>query len=353
MHRPVKLNDNRKRRIPLSVLRVTLLLMFGLSLGTTSVSRASILSDVTVAGDISIDFRSYVEDPDLQAETRDALSMAAADVFVGTQFAVTSERHEGNWAMISVASLDGPGCSVEYIGAGSCGDVILAAHEAGTGWAAALRGTPEFSDLLATAPAWFVASDAKGLLDPLAVGASDSVSAASVIYRFPWAPGDWQYRQGWHEGSALDIGTWGDDKRVLAAADGVIVDRCISPTGHSANVTIVHDDGRTVDYYHLDKSRLGEDIEEGRGVLRGQVLGSLLGGWWDWDDCGEAYNSSDQSAHLHWVLNLNSGESFTADGWTIDYGDNTWRKGTETRGVGSDLTSSNYLLVKQIKPLPT
>ena len=203
-------------------------------------------------------------------------------------------------------------------------DLILAKREDGEIWSVALAGTEDFSNLIKTAPDSFIAQEAKPFLDPL----STSSLAQTTIYEFPWVPGNWEYRNGWHS-SALDIGTRGTaDKRVLASADGYITFICEGT--QSANVHIRHSDGRTLEYFHINITQLASGIEEGKPVLRGQLLGTLRSGHWSYDGCGQAPSQSDDSAHLHWVIPLGPGNSIEVDGWTINYGNDTWTKGTST-----------------------
>ncbi|MBN1889051.1 MAG: hypothetical protein JW850_13740, partial [Thermoflexales bacterium] len=285
---------------------------------------------------ISVSFGTYVQDADLQKAVFEALSNRPLDLLVGNQFAVTSENRQSDWLLISVVSLDGPDSLEELVGSGDSAGLMVAKKDTSTGWYVALAGTPLFSDLLDNAPKLLVASEAKPYLDPLAVLPA---SANSVEYKFPWAEGDWQYRQGWHPANAVDIGTWGADKRVLASAGGTVSYICRGRL--SANVHIRDNDGVTLQYYHIDVNQLGSGITEGAVVERGRVLGVLRPGTWSKDDdklpsgtyCGYTSGQLSYSAHIHWVIPTNGG--FTVDGWTITYPDSTWRKGDEARNPGT------------------
>jgi len=298
--------------------------------------------------EVSIDFRTFVKDLSLQEAVFDAMRTKPSNLLIGSHFAVTSERIEGDWRLISIASLDGPRCSIEYVGSGDCGGLILATTSRTLGSQAALAGTQAFSRLMSSVPESFVSSEGKLHLDPLRV-ASLAVGD-EVVYEFPWPPGAWEYRQGWHD-QALDIGTHGSDKRALAAADGYITYICRGEL--SDNITINHGvgvGGRKLEYFHFDKSLLGLGIEEGEEVLRGQILGSLRPDTWSWDGCGLTDQLPD-SAHLHWVIPLSSGETFTVDGWTIKYADSTWMRGDQTvipkDAPYQTLTSTNFIVLPQ------
>jgi len=304
---------------------------------------------------ISVNFRTYVQDANLQEAVFAALCSETPGLFAGDQFAVTSERDEGDWRLISIASLNGPQCTPEYIGSGKCGSLILAIKDLPSGWDTALAGTPLFSSYLSRIPDALLSPEAKTYLDPVTFSsAKEGKSSTTLGFKFPWPTGNWEYWHGWEHSPtpALDIGVHGTtaDTRVLASNDGYISHICRSSNGQSANITINHVGGVTLEYYHLDKSSLGSGIIEGRPVLRGQLLGHLLPGSFN-DSCGNAVQSG---AHLHWVIPTDN--DFTADGWTIQYPDNTWRKGAETRVPTlpyQTLPSSNYLLVSQTKPFDT
>jgi hypothetical protein len=176
---------------------------------------------------------------------------------------------------------------------------------------------------------------------------------AATTFKFAWAAGDWEYRQGWHGPGqlALDIGTRGAtaDKRVLAAADGVITSICRGTL--SANVVVDHS-GTTLEYWHFDVAKLASTTVVGARVVQGQELGVLRSGHWSRTDdgspgCGEVPTQTDDSAHLHWIIPTSG--PFTADGWTIQYPSSTWTKGSEVRNPLCDtcttyeyLTSTNY-----------
>lgn len=159
-------------------------------------------------------------------------------------------------------------------------------------------------------------------------------------FKFPWAAGNWEYRWGWHTpgAPALDIGTRGTnaDKRILAAADGVITSICKGNL--SARVVIDHD-GTTLEYWHLDVTKLAAGVGIGELVVQGQELGVLRSGAWTSTEdgnhpCGEAPDQAADSAHLHWILPTNV--PFTADGWTIQYPSSTWTRGSDVRNPHCD-----------------
>lgn len=287
---------------------------------------------------VSIDFRSYIQDESLQEAILEVISIKPANLLIGNQFAVTSIRRTSSWLFISIASLDGPDCSPEHVGAGNCGKLILASKDERVSWHVALAGTKSFSALLSLVPDSVLSPLARQQLDPLTPPSAFAPVAplqVDSIHKFPWPAGDWIYTQGWHD-SAVDIGTSGDDKRVLASAGGTITNICRGSL--SANVTIRHDDGTTLGYFHINISQLGSGIAEGNRVQRGQVLGALRPGTWSDLPCGLT-DQNPNFAHVHWVLPTEA--PFMADGWTIQYPNSTWRKDGQTRIPGQTLTSTN------------
>ena len=194
---------------------------------------------------VSVDFGPFVQDTSLRKAIYEMMRNKSPNLLTGAEFAVTSERIQGEWELVSIASLDGIDCSREYVGSGNCGRLVIAFQDKQIGWRVALEGTQLFSSILAIAPSSFVDSQAKQHLDPLKRKVPKGVTSF-LAYKFPWVYGQWDYWLGWrHDDTpdALDIGTTGDDndKRVLAAADGSISFICRGRL--TANVRISHSDG--------------------------------------------------------------------------------------------------------------
>jgi hypothetical protein len=290
---------------------------------------------------ISIDFGESLLGVELQEAVLETITRKPDKLLIGTHFAVTSQRIEENWALISIASLDGPDSSLEYVGSKSAGSLILATYSRDFGWRATLAGTASFSSLVKDAPESLISTPSKLLINPIA---TSLLSSQTVDYKFPWASDSWEYRQGWHEPAALgvDIGTRRADRSILSSADGTITYICRNGSS-TANIKVAHSDGKVLEYWHLEKS-LPSEITEGAYVVQGQKLGTLKSGSFQWDGCGMAPDQS--TAHLHWVIPTNA--SFTVDGWTIQYPDSTWRKGGQQI---SPPGSSYPLLTSTNKPV--
>ncbi|HET6446495.1 MAG TPA: choice-of-anchor X domain-containing protein, partial [candidate division Zixibacteria bacterium] len=285
---------------------------------------------------------------DLRRAIAEGLETTALDKLPGQHYAITSDRIEGEWAMLSVAVLEGPNCGGDaFVGSGDCGAPMLAHRQDGT-WQAALSGSETYAQLLAAAPQTFLDPAAKPLLDPLNQDAQALLAAQSLSvlnYKFPWPAGAWEYWNEWHQVSggrgAMDFGIADLEPRVLAAADGAILGICRGKL--SANVNIQHDDGQIYTYYHFDVNKLEAATLQGSRVQQGQVLGRLIPGSWtvaeDYNpltkrSCGYADQSA-ANAHLHWEMPTTV--TATVDGWSIRYPSINWQKDgqTVTPGYGS------------------
>ena len=243
-----------------------------------------------------------------------------------TQFLLASLRRgvddTGEWALVSYAPVDGPHATELYIGKGQAARLLLA-QRTEQGWVAHTQVGAGFNALLAQAPASFISPDAKALF--LAQRRPSVMS--TVDYKWPWAIGlSWRWMQGWHYKSAHDIGTDGNDKRVLASADGVITYVCQGNIG--AAVRVKHADGQEVGYWHIDAGQLAPGIAVLQTVRQGQVLGTLRpGSWTDTQGCQQYTSQSANSAHVHWEL---PGD-FTVEGWSISANSSAFSKESVTK----------------------
>ncbi len=161
-----------------------------------------------------------------------------------------------------------------------------------------------------------------------------------VDYEFPWPAGQsWGYWQGWHY-NANDLGTTSTDRRVLAAADGVV--SSIYACTLSTIIDIKHADGAVFRYIHIDRYSVNPKyIKLGKPIKQGQVLGVLKPDTWSDGNCGYT-NQSQGWSHLHWVMPTD--RPLTIDGWTTQHPTNTWTKDSATRTPSyssSKLTSTN------------
>ncbi len=311
----------KNRAIYLSIVLVLLLVAFAPSMTGSVVMSA--IPEPTLLSEESIHIdNSYVSVTDpLVSAIAAALERRPPDLLDGTRFALTSARIEGDWALVSIASLDGPNSDTRHVGTGGSGGLVIAVRNRDGFWQAALQSTDEFSTSLGRAPDQFIHPDAKALLtpDPAFVR-----TPSSVEYKFPWAAGlSWIWTQSWHPpgyNDHHDMGTSGGDKRLLAAAGGVVTYICWGTL--SANVQIQDADGVVMGYSHIDRNTLESCISEGITVSRGQVLGSLRPDTWS-DSCGYT-NQNPGFAHVHW--GIPNDRAITVDGWTIQYPSDCWEK---------------------------
>lgn len=254
----------------------------------------------------------------------------------GSAYAVTSGHIAGNWALVSIVSLNSPDADNRYVGRGDSGKLTLATQSVDGTWQAELKGSAAFDRLLQSAPGYLIDSTAKQIL------ATSSVRAQStpvVNYKFPWPAGiSWNWWASWHpdpKNDGHDFGTTGPDLRVLASAAGTITYVCRG--AYSVSFMIRHADGVTLFYVHIDKNTVNPKLREGVTVRQGQVLGRLKPGTWNDGTCGYTVQSSN-AAHLHWMLPTD--RAFTVDGWTIKYPDNYWERAGEKKIPAFSATSS-------------
>jgi|GEM_PF-3185872 len=275
-----------------------------------------------------------------------AAALRASPTFGNTAFAITAVHLEGDWALVSVGALEGPAVVEGYIGTQESGRLLLASRTNGV-WQVSIEGDSVFAKLLAQAPDALVSPQAKALLTPKAITSpAGANSAQTVSYKWPWAAGrSWRWLQGWHA-RALDIGTDGADRRILASADGVVTYVCKGSLGAALKVRDA--DGVVLEYWHIDSARLSGAVQLGATVTQGQWLGTLRPGTWtDNTACGTQYTSQNaNSAHVHWVLPTD--RTFTVEGWSITSPNSTLANGTESRtcnggcwGSAFFFTSSN------------
>lgn len=277
---------------------------------------------------------------------RTRIAQRPAGLMMGTRFRVTSAAVQPGWALVSVVALDDPDLAPDAPDAGGLSTLVLVQQQPDGTWQAALDGEPAFADLLAATPPALVAPDAQAILaaDPALRSANPSSSmqtvaleaASTVNYKFPWPAGQsWNWWQGWHM-SALDLGTTGTDRRVLAAADGVV--SAVYSCALSTFIDLKHADGAVFRYFHLDKQSIDTNkIRVGARVPQGLVLGTVKPNTWSDGSCGYTQQGPN-SAHIHWAMPTD--RPVTIDGWTITFPTNAWRKDGVTKVPGYSAAST-------------
>ncbi len=168
----------------------------------------------------------------------------------------------------------------------------------------------------------------------------------TVNYKFPWAAGQsWGFWQGWHY-NAHDLGTSSSDRRVLAAADGVV--SSVYSCTLSSIIDIKHADGLVFRYIHIDRNSINPKyVRVGQAIKQGQVLGIVKPNTWNDGNCGYT-NQSPGWAHNHWVMPTQY--LLTVDGWTTYAGTDTWTKNGVVKTSGY---SSASTLLSTNQPIPS
>lgn len=251
----------------------------------------------------------------------------------GRRFAIVSLRQEGDWALATLATMEG---DPEAVAMGDAeGALLLLRRDSQGAWQAALEGTAEFAALIPQTPDRVLTQPAKQALLPSGAGPL-STQAVTVTLKFPWDRSQkWYLTQGWHYGNNVDFAPARSEpnKWVLAAHEGVVTRLCLGPL--TANLRVQNASGLRTEYAHLDRNSVPAAIL-GKTVAQGRMLGL-------------AYNlpfSSTQDAcgystgpHLHFGL---PSQTITVDGWTA-HPDNTWTSGAITKGLMSSFSSTNVL----------
>ena len=274
----------------------------------------------------------------VEAEIENAILGALLDAHEaagGADFySISDVQVTGAWRFVSVVGLASVNPDLTWTLDNSIWNGLVLLHQGEDGhWAGAVAGTVEFSQQLAEVPETLIDGRSKQGLDPL-----ERSLAPAEAYDFPWEAGTSMYYGvlGVHPaGFASIVGSWqavdflsdGDTSvghapnRLLAAAPGTISYVCRD----SLSVAILVDDLLYVHLLDNSKLTLGYTFE------RGEEMGALKTGSFN-APCGYASQGADWF-HVHWGF-PDTG-SFEAGGWTLDFSDELWRRGDETRGIKS------------------
>lgn len=319
----------------------------------------------------SLGLQSLVEvDPFLLDSLSNDLGVFGEDAFKGSEFQITSTKIYKNWVILDITSMDSPyNIDEESLGVGDARTVAIAVKRSGS-WDIMFEFEEGYLNRLRKTPEELISGQAKRLIErnigDLSVGSNlvpeegeEEIPEEEIVvdYRFPWDSTEewvWQDRGGWpvwhgsncgdevNEYCAIDIGVSSNDKkRLIAAADGVIVGLCRSDIYQSVNVVVEHEDGKRIHYYHIDKEGHPEnDIQLFGEVEQGQLLGYLWEGNLS-SDCGGSYAIQlNGFGHVHLVIPKND---MVIDGWEINYPEELFRKEGETIEPGDLITSTNEI----------
>ncbi len=256
-------------------------------------------SNVSVvhSSDVTVNFRDENIGANLKQTLVDEINKLFGTFITTNNLYLVYFDLQEDWAFISFFDADDPNPEVLEDGEPEL-SYRFVAHKNATGvWEAGLAGTAKYSDILWSAPNWFIADSAKPALDPLYQTNQPSQTTEQETYRLPWdvSQNKW-YRlreSPWHgDGdNALDFQpTWAEDSKrtawALAVARGTITD--VKKCDTTGMVFIKNGDGIT-QYLHLEKDSIRVRIGDPPVVI-GQWLGNLYypptNGDFDDGDCG-------------------------------------------------------------------
>jgi murein DD-endopeptidase MepM/ murein hydrolase activator NlpD len=284
------------------------------------------------ADTITIDFELAATPQAMRPAITTAMSDKPGTLSTGRRFAIVSLQQEGDWALATIAALDG---NPEAVAMGDAGALIILRRNPDGAWQAALEGTREFAPFVSLAPDVVLSATARQSI--LSTGpVLASAQAVTPTLKFPWDRSQkWYFTQGWHYGNYVDFApAWGEkNKWVLAAHDGTVTRTCLGPL--TANLRVQYSRDFWTEYAHLDinsvpASILGKSVTQGRmlGVTYNLPFSSTQ------DACG--YSTG---PHLHFGL---PSQTITVDGWTA-HPDNIWTNGAAIKGLMSLFSSTNVL----------
>ncbi len=294
------------------------------------------------SGDVAILVEAQGSGPHLipgtvlvEDEMAEVLIQVLADSYNAAEavyYAVTDIRSADAWYFVSVAGLESAGPTWRLEDAVWTGLVLLH-RPVDSPWRGAVEGSAQFSSLLSQVPDAVLEPRVRQELDPTLRARFPAES-----YTFPWELGTSMVYGvlGVHSaGFASVVG--GDWKAVdfLSDAD--------TDAGHAPNRLLASAPG-TISYVCRDDLsvaiRIGDllyvhlldnaNLTIGHTFDQGDELGQLKTGTFS-DVCGYGYQG-DNWFHVHWGF-PDTG-SFQAGGWTLNFTDELWYRGSETRDTG-------------------
>jgi len=109
---------------------------------------------------IKISFRKNISS-DMKQFVVDSFKSRPANIFKGkNEFAVTSSRIDGDWALLSISAEDGP-CSDPYTRSLFCSGNIIAKRLSCQEWDMAIIGSDHYKELVKESPDTFLSPGAK------------------------------------------------------------------------------------------------------------------------------------------------------------------------------------------------
>ncbi|GGJ74353.1 hypothetical protein GCM10010123_00470 [Pilimelia anulata] len=207
---------------------------------------------------------------------------------------------------------------------------LFLARRQGADWTVALEGTDTFRAAARTAP---VLADAeRALLGRAAATPATGPGTAApdpTGLGLPWKQGAGWGHWGVHGNSGNSqpfnsIDFYGGDGRVLASKAGVMYRFCTSG-GTWPFIKVVHENGYTTGYYHLENTT---EKTDGAAVAEGEYIGMIA----EQLPCGGRANGD----HVHWTLwqgdKAVSVVGKTIGGWTWNAGNAAYEGYAEREG---------------------
>ncbi|MBN1991591.1 MAG: pre-peptidase C-terminal domain-containing protein [Anaerolineae bacterium] len=275
-------------------------------------------------------------EPAVENITRLALIQASDALPIVEYYAITGLQEMDKWSFVSVAGLVGIEADLSWnlLDNGIWFGLVLLHRDNNGNWEGAVEGTEKFSTLLSDIPDQILDGRTKQELDPL----QRQLQAADSTYRFPWPTGtsmrygsngvhnngfsgvvsDWKAVDFLSDG---DTGAGHAPNTLLAAASGSISYVCNDGTSVAIKIGDLF-------YTHLLNNG---NLHSGYYFSQGDILGQMKSGDFS-NTCGYATQGAGWF-HVHW--GFPNAESFQVENWSLNLSDELWRRGEETRDIGS------------------
>jgi len=278
-----------------------------------------------------------------------AIRWRPVNVLPGNELIVTSLKRSEDWAISTIALKPSFPDEGENILSNSA---IVIARSYNGEWHGAIMGTPEYEELLRSAPSSLIRPESKVFLSPSVLMTGQKVQGIGTLLKWPWTQGQtWRYTQRRHgtNNSGIDFAPRSlsrEHRYVRASASGVIIRYCGPDRIGQASVAIRHTTGRGNDdvtgYLHLD----GNTITKGLGdfVNEGEILGQVYGNGAFSSTCG--YGTGPHVHFFNGIIPAGSNDrtkivpidiaGISICGWSLGT-DNVFRKGNRAISLGQDI----------------
>ena len=265
---------------------------------------------------------------------------------------------QGTFSLISWDEKDGWALGTVGVNGGESlidNTFLVVARQENNNWSALTQFDSQFENWLYNSPETFLDRSAIPLLSQGVKQGEIGIQGIPINLRFPWKDGqEWRLgSKGIHGAAkeALDFIPRSTipitDRKVVAAADGVVYRRCSLSTTQQDYLVIRHYDnsaGYATEYFHMARSSVSLGV--GSTVKQGDVIGILLNfsGSIDEDPCGHA-----NAPHIHFgvgtinasnILVRTSIVGTVIEGWIVD-SNSCLTKGAESGCIGDYFSSAS------------